>query len=109
MEREIGHKGRIAEALNAFAVQVWWQGDFGRAQTLLEESTAFAREAGNTWMVGWSLSSRGLVEVSLGDPQAAYALQVESLRTLRAIDNNEGAIYAPERFAHIAAAAGHWK
>jgi predicted ATPase/class 3 adenylate cyclase len=72
-----------AKALSGAGELANVQGDFGRAESLLEESVALAREAGDSEVMVLALSRLSGAQQGLGDLERATALLEESMAIAR--------------------------
>src|SRR5262249_60003081 len=62
------------------------EGDYRRAQQLLDESVAVLSEVGDRWQLAMTLEDAGGVALIVGQPDRATALFEESLATAEAIE-----------------------
>jgi tetratricopeptide (TPR) repeat protein len=72
-----------AKALDGAGALAWFQGDYGAARALVEESLAIWRELGNKHGTAWSLTGLGIVARDQGEYGLARALLEESLAIYR--------------------------
>ncbi len=79
-----------AKALNGAGVLARYEGDYAAARTLVEESVALYREAGDKLGIANSLSILGLITYAQGDYTAARTLHTESLALRRELGNKRG-------------------
>jgi predicted ATPase/DNA-binding SARP family transcriptional activator len=79
-----------AKALNGAGLLAYYQGDYGTARALHEESLAIKRELGDRQGIAQSLLNLGLMAFSQGDYKAARALSGESLAIHRELGDKRG-------------------
>jgi predicted ATPase len=92
--------------LNNLAIVAKRQGDYPRAESLLEESLAYKRQLGNQYGIATSLSELGSVALQQGHwPQAAARFQ-ESLRLCAQLGNKPGVAWALLSLGFLAIAQG---
>ena len=72
-----------ADACNGAGVLAHSQGDYDRAEAVLEEGLALRRQAGDTWGVTASLTNLGNVALDRGDYPRATALHEDALALKR--------------------------
>src|SRR5215218_3142742 len=80
------------------------EGDYARATTLLEESLALAREAGDTDRVGTTLSNLGHPALLQGDYERTKVLSEEALAFAHELGGS-GVEYAPTALINLGLAA----
>jgi ATP/maltotriose-dependent transcriptional regulator MalT len=73
----------VSQILNLLATAAFFQGNGQRAYTLLEESLALAREAGDKDSTAYALILIGLVNLIRGEVTRARALLEEGLALAR--------------------------
>jgi len=104
-----------ADACNGSGVLAHSQGDYARAEAVLEEGLALRRQAGDTWGVAASLTNLGNVALDRGDYARATALHEDALALKRDLGdawaisislNNLGEL-AREQGEYLRAAAYH--
>jgi non-specific serine/threonine protein kinase len=82
------------------------QGQYGRANQLLEESLELRRQLGNKWGVGVSLGTLGWVAICEEDWGRALARLGESLEVRQEIGDKGGSAWCLERLAEVGQAQG---
>ncbi len=90
-----GEAARGQSALRATGLLVagtlaFGQGELNAARSLLEESVALARMAGEQRTLGYALGQLGFTTLGLGDAAVAEAVLEESLGLFRAINDKRG-------------------
>ena len=104
---ECGVRGAVrAKALNGVGMLAESQGDYGRAQALLEESLVLRRELGDKWGIAHSLNSLGVVALDQGDYGAAQALFEESLVLRRELGDKWGIAMTLTNLGNVAWSQG---
>ncbi len=78
------------KALNGAGVLAYEQGDYGRANSLYEESLALRRQLGNKRGIAGSLNNLGVLAYSQGDYQRATRFYEESLALKRELGDKRG-------------------
>ena len=79
----LGNRQRVANCLNNLGWTALLSGDLARARTLLDESLALARGAGDSFGMTLALGSRSVVALLEGEPAAAARLAAEHLQRCR--------------------------
>ena len=95
-----------ARAATGAPVLAGTQGDYGRAQTLLEESASLARAHGNEEDLALALVNLGIVQENQGRYEPAVTLFEESLAIYRRLVNPRGAGHALNCLGNVAAYRG---
>jgi predicted ATPase/DNA-binding SARP family transcriptional activator len=83
-----------AFGLNMLAAAAHMQGAHADEQTLLRQSIALGREAGDRWITAYSLNDLGLATFWLGAAPQAKMLCAEALAIFRDIGDQRGAAFA---------------
>jgi predicted ATPase/transcriptional regulator with XRE-family HTH domain len=86
----------------------YWQGDYERAATLLGESLAVFRQAGDTQDMAWALNDLGLVAYAQGDYERAGALFTESLALKRHLGDTRDIAVSLNNVGFTAATRGDY-
>ncbi len=102
----MGVPGYLASVLNTRGRLALRQGDYQRAQGLLEEGLSLARALGDRRNIVNALNNLGHVMLELGEPQQARVLLEESLTLPRDAGNTHGIITSLEGLALLAAKWG---
>ncbi|HMA34823.1 MAG TPA: tetratricopeptide repeat protein [Chloroflexia bacterium] len=95
-----------AKALFGGGVLAYTQGDYGRAQALLEESLRLRRARADAPGIAQTLNALGAVADGQGQPGAAQALFEESLARQRELGDKRGIAQALNNLGAIALKAG---
>jgi len=69
--RELGDQSGVARALWGLGNGYYFEKDFARSRTFLEESQALARAADDRFSLGWALHTHGLVMLKTHDIESA--------------------------------------
>ena len=94
------------KALNAAGTLARLQGDYARAQALLEACLALGRQTDETQWVATALNALGLVARRQGEPDRAAALYEESLALSRQIGDQRSIVNALSNLAGVVNAQG---
>ncbi len=97
----------LAVALNTLGELTVMQGDLARAETLLEEARALARQVRERFVEAWSLNHLGHVAQLRNEPVRAASLHAESLALFEALDYNYGVAEANHANGETALATGN--
>ena len=104
--RELGMPWAIGFTLNTLALAAYYQGDFGRATTLIRESEVIFRELQADGSLTEILITVGKIERAQGNMAAAYAAMTEALRLAVAIGPRLFVAASLEGLGTITAAQG---
>jgi predicted ATPase/DNA-binding SARP family transcriptional activator len=91
-----------AKALNAAGYLAQRQGEYGAAQSLLEESLVIFRELGHKDGIAWSLNLLGTAARRRGNDGAAQAFLEESLAIFRELGNKLGIAISLDGLGEVA-------
>ena len=82
------------------------QGDYGKANRLLETATAVVRDRGDIWSIAFALSIHGRLAWLQGEHSRVTRLQRESLALQLELDDRVGIADSLDVLAWVASAAG---
>jgi predicted ATPase/DNA-binding CsgD family transcriptional regulator len=95
-----------AAAMSSLAMVLLYQGKLAEAAQLCAASRAFCRTHGDRWWLAVSLAGSAMLEVTLGDTQAAEAYLRECVMLVFALGDIGTVIRALDLFALAAASGG---